>query len=81
MPYLRNARRLAVLDLAETNLSDRGLEQLRGLGALRLLYLGGTSVTQSGVESFQQNNPQCHVVSGKRKYYENSKTVPNTDED
>jgi hypothetical protein len=81
LPHLLAAKRMAVLDLAETNLTDKGLEQLQKMTALRLLYLGGTAVTQSGIEEFERTNPQCRIVWGKRSYYENTKGPAVSEED
>jgi Leucine-rich repeat (LRR) protein len=81
LPHLLVAKRLAVLDLAETKLTDKGLVQLQKMTALRLLYLGGTAVTQSGIEQFKRAKPQCRIVWGERSYYENTKAPPVPDED
>lgn len=81
LSHLLAAKRLAILDLAETSLTDKGLERIHKTTALRLLYLGGTAVTGSGVEAFEQAHPQCQVILGKRVYYENTKSPPPPDED
>ena len=54
-------KRLSFLDLAETAITDKGLEHLAGMNQLRQLFVGGTQVT-AGVEKFQQSHPD---LSGK----------------
>jgi internalin A len=80
LSHLLAAKRLAILDLAETSLTDQGLERIQKT-TLRLLYLGGTAVTASGVEAFEQAHPECQVILGKRAYYENTKSPPPPDDD
>jgi hypothetical protein len=58
---LARMKRLAVLDLAETVFSDRGLEQIRSMKQLRKLYLGGSAVTSAGVDAFRRANPLCEL--------------------
>jgi hypothetical protein len=58
---LARMKRLTVLDLAETLFGDRGLEQIRPMKQLRKLYLGGSAVTATGVETFRRANPLCEV--------------------
>lgn len=81
LPHLLGAKRLAVLDLAETGLTDKGLQQIQRTLALRILYLGGTKVTESAVKAFEQAHSQCRVILGDRAYYENTKSPPPPDED
>jgi len=79
-PYLAASQRLAMLDLAETQLTDKGLAELEKMRRLRRLYLGGTLVTEAGVEKFRQKNPQCQVSWGGAEYYEAAKPAPPDEE-
>jgi hypothetical protein len=45
--------------LADSTISDIGLEHLKGLTQLHGLYLGGTKVTGKGVKRLQQALPNC----------------------
>jgi hypothetical protein len=57
---LASLRSLAVLDLAETNVTDEDLEQLSRLKSLRHLRLGNC-VTKRGVEGLQRLLPQATI--------------------
>ena len=46
---------------AETAVSDSTLERLRGLAHLGELYVGGTRVTEAGIDAFRRARPGCHV--------------------
>jgi hypothetical protein len=61
IPSLAAMKRLLFLDLAETAVTDKGLEQLAGMIQLRHLFVGGTQVTAAGAERFQQRHPACLV--------------------
>jgi hypothetical protein len=42
--------------------TDTGLEHLRGLTQLQLLYLGGTQITDEGVKKLQEALPNCEIT-------------------
>jgi hypothetical protein len=50
------------LNLADTHVSDHGLEYLTGLTQLRVLELTGTRVTDEGAEKLQQALAKCKIV-------------------
>jgi hypothetical protein len=52
---------LSFLDLAETAITDNGLEHLAGMNQLRQVFVGGTQVTAAGFEKFQKGHPTCQV--------------------
>jgi hypothetical protein len=52
---------LAVLDLANTGITDEGLHKLAAKKSLRHLYVAGAKVTPAGVAGFQQKNPGCRI--------------------
>jgi Leucine-rich repeat (LRR) protein len=79
-PYLAGSPRLAMLDLAETRLTDKGLAELQKMRRLRRLYLGGTLVTKAGVEKFLEKNPQCQISWSGAEYYESAKRAPPDEE-
>ncbi len=79
-PYLAASPRLAMLDLAETKLTDKGLAELQKMRRLRRLYLGGTLITKAGMEKFREKNPQCQVSWGGAEYYDNAKPAPPDEE-
>ena len=53
--------KLETLDLAESGLTDAGLETLGDMPALRRLYVGETKVTGKAVERFRKANPHVEV--------------------
>jgi hypothetical protein len=53
--------RLSVLNLAATDVTDAGLEELAGLKGLTWLILGNTNVTQAGVRDLQKALPTCKI--------------------
>ncbi len=44
---------MRVLNLIDCAVDDQGLEHLYGLEELRMLYVGGTKVTQEGMDKFK----------------------------
>ena len=65
---LRKLPRLTTLDLAESGLTDEGLDQLGELPALRKLYVGETAVTRAAVERFRQAHPNIEVSWSEPAY-------------
>ena len=61
LPLVAAMKRLSFLDLAETEVTDKGLEHLTGMKQLRQLFVGGTQVTAAGAEKFQRSHPTCLV--------------------
>jgi hypothetical protein len=51
-----------VLNLEENEITDAGLEHLRGLTALESLNLSLTRVTDEGVAKLKQALPKCKIV-------------------
>jgi hypothetical protein len=50
-----------VLFLQDTNITDAGLEHLRGLTGLTWLVVRDTKVTDAGVKKLQQALPDCFI--------------------
>ena len=54
---LRHVGTFNSLELTNTQVTDAGLEQLKGMTKLRVLQLGGTRVTEAGVAKLQKALP------------------------
>jgi hypothetical protein len=54
--------RLEMLDLQETEISDKGLTHLRELKSLRVVLLGGTAVTERGLAHLSRL-PRLETIS------------------
>jgi len=52
---------LQVLGLEKTQITDAGLEHLKGLAGLKYLNLNGTQVTDAGVQQLQQTLPNLII--------------------
>src|SRR5207245_60844 len=59
--HLAAMRHLAVLDLAETPVTDKTLAALQSNKTLRKLYLRGSEATTAGVDALRRASPQCEV--------------------
>jgi hypothetical protein len=46
----------------QTAVTDRGLDELRGLGRLIELHVGQTKVTADGVKAFSKRTPGCQII-------------------
>lgn len=55
-------RYLRVLDLADTNTTDKVLESLGQMTSLKMLNLKGCGVSTAAVEQFRETLPNCKVV-------------------
>ena len=53
---------LEILDLGDTAVSDRLLNDLARMKSLKLLLVGGTRITPAGVEQFRKARPDCRIV-------------------
>jgi len=49
------------LNLIDCAVDDQGLEHLYGLEELRMLYVGGTKVTQEGRDKFKDQAPSLAI--------------------
>jgi hypothetical protein len=58
---VKRFRKLKVLRLRSTAVSDAGLETLREIKSLGILSLGGTRVTAAGVARLQAALPHCKI--------------------
>jgi hypothetical protein len=53
---------LQYLNIGETQVTDAGLEHLKGLTVLQRLDLRGTKVTPAGVEQLKKSLPNVEVT-------------------
>ena len=60
--YLKRMPSLMNLWLADTNVTDSGLAQLKGLANLDQLNLRGTKVTDAGVSELRKLMPELKVT-------------------
>ena len=51
-----------ILSLTGTDVTDAGLERLKGLSKLQRLKLQGTAVTEEGVKKLQESLPECKIT-------------------
>ncbi|MGD0770121.1 MAG: hypothetical protein ABSB42_18205 [Tepidisphaeraceae bacterium] len=56
-------RHLKVLDLADTNTTDKVLESLRRMTSLKMLNVKGCSVSSATVEQLRKALPNCKIVA------------------
>jgi Leucine-rich repeat (LRR) protein len=61
--YFTPLPKLKRLNLAGSVLSNKGLLELVQAAALEQLTIGGTQVTPAGIGAFNQQRPQCRVLS------------------
>ena len=47
--------------MANTKVTDKGLEQLKELNSLKTLFLRGTKVTDDGVKDLKKSLPKLEV--------------------
>jgi internalin A len=59
--YVVEMKRLEILDLAETIVTDAILDPLEKMTQLKMLFLDGTKVTPGRVERFRKARPDCRV--------------------
>jgi hypothetical protein len=62
MAHLSSLTNLRWLSLAGTQVTDTGLEQLKGMSHLKGLYLAGTQVSNEAVQRLEQALPTCKTV-------------------
>jgi len=53
--------KLQTLDLADAQVTDAGLKHLHGLTQLKVLYFGGTKVTEAGIQELQEALPKANI--------------------
>ena len=63
--HLKGLTNLKYLDLdGNTQITDAGLEHLKGMTSLRGVELMRTSVTDEGVKRLQEALPDCEIIHG-----------------
>jgi Leucine-rich repeat (LRR) protein len=60
--YLLRMKNLEVLDVSDTSVTDKLLDQLEGMKQLKALFLAGAKVTPERVERFRKARPDCRIV-------------------
>jgi len=60
--HLLGMKSLEVLDLGDTSVTDRLLDELTAMKSLKLLMVGGTKVSPERVEQFRKARPDCRIV-------------------
>jgi hypothetical protein len=60
--HLLKIKSLEILDLGDTAVTDKLLEDLAGMKNLKLLLVGGSRITPAGVEQFRKARPECRIV-------------------
>jgi hypothetical protein len=61
LKHLAGLKRLTVLNLSDTQVSDAGVKELAALTNLTDLDLRGTKVTAAGVKELRRALPECHI--------------------
>jgi Leucine-rich repeat (LRR) protein len=59
---LMGMKTVEVLDLSDTAVTDKLLDQLTGMKQLKTLLVAGAKVTPEGVERFKKARPDCRIV-------------------
>lgn len=60
--HLLKMNSLEILDLGDTAVTDKLLDDLAGMKSLKLLLVEGTRITPERVEQFRKARPDCRVV-------------------
>ena len=60
--HLLKMNSLEILDLGDTAVTDRLLDDLAGMKSLKLLLVEGTRITPARVEQFRKARPDCRIV-------------------
>jgi len=55
-------KNLEILDVGDTSVTDKLLDQLEGMKQLKALFIAGAKVTPERVERFRKARPDCRVV-------------------
>ena len=53
---------LEILDLSDTAVTDRLVDDLAGMKSLKLLLVEGTKITPERVEQFRKKRTDCRIV-------------------
>jgi hypothetical protein len=60
--YLARMKNLEILDVGDTSVTDKLLDQVEGMKQLKALFLAGAKVTPERVERFKKSRPDCRVL-------------------
>jgi hypothetical protein len=60
--HLMKMNGLEVLDVGDTAVTDKLLDDLTGMKSLKLLMVGGSKITPARVEQFRKARPDCRIV-------------------
>jgi hypothetical protein len=55
------------LDLFNTKVTDKGIQELASVKSLTLLMLHGTKVTQKGIDELKKKLPNCYITLESRE--------------
>ena len=60
--HLLKMNSLEILDLGDTAVTDKLLDDLAGMKSLKTLLVGGSKITPARVEQFRKARPDCQIV-------------------
>jgi hypothetical protein len=60
--YLLRMKALETLDLTDTSVTDKLLDQLEGMKQLKALFIAGAKVTPERVDKFRKARPDCRLI-------------------
>ena len=60
--HLLKMTSLEIVDLGDTAVTDKLLDDLTGMKSLKLLLVGGTKITLARVKQFRKARPDCRIV-------------------
>ena len=62
LAHMKDFKKLVLLDLQNSKVTARGLEQLKGVPSLKVVWLSGTSITEDELKRFREAMPNVSVT-------------------